>query len=143
LQPLYHAIGSIARKKYTNSNLRKAQNRAAASSLFARSGNFPTMKANFVATAPHSPWPLPLGTASAFGSANRRRITGTIIPRPEFASAAGGVQLGETPEKIQGIHLEAQNELQPPLSCRKQRRCDFFAGISIYYASWAFWFSLA
>jgi len=71
--PLYHAIGSFARKKYTNSNLRKAQNRADASSLFARSGNFPTMKANFVATAPHSPWPLPLwlGNTNAFGSANR------------------------------------------------------------------------
>jgi hypothetical protein len=47
------------------------------------------------------------------------------------------------PEKIQGISLEVQNELQPLLSWRKQTRCDSFAGISIYYAFWAFWFSLA
>jgi len=116
MQPLYHAIGSIARKKYTISNRRKAQNRADASSLFARSGNFATMRGNLLTTAINSRWPLRLrlGTTNAFGSANRRRITGTIIPRPDVASAAGRVQLGEMPEKIQGIHLEVQNELQPP-----------------------------
>jgi len=73
MQPLYHAIGSIARKKYTISNRRKAQNRADVSSLFARSGNFPTARGNFVTTARKRPWPLPLrlGATNAFGSANR------------------------------------------------------------------------
>ncbi len=74
------------------------------------------MKGNFVTTAINSRWPLRLrlGTTNAFGSANRRRITGTIIPGPYGARAAGRVQLGEMPEKIQGIHLEVQNELQQP-----------------------------
>jgi hypothetical protein len=60
MQPFYHAIASFARKKYTNSNLRKAQNRAAASSLLARSGNFPTTRGNFVTTALNRAWPLPI-----------------------------------------------------------------------------------